>query len=106
MGSTPTTDLQFSFQQLEFISPDTIFQRAFINQAGANHNIQLILLALDTKRCIKGGTVATVTVPDGDVNNMTVHYLVGMDLYQGYKLTRDTIKNFIDYIAERNISVN
>ncbi|HHR4326328.1 TPA: colicin-like pore-forming protein [Salmonella enterica] len=49
-----------------------------------------------------GGAVATVTVPDGDVNNMTVHYLVGYGPVSGNKLTRDTIKSFIDYKAERN----
>ncbi|EOV0239571.1 colicin-like pore-forming protein [Salmonella enterica] len=49
-----------------------------------------------------GGAVATVTVPDGDVNNMTVHYLVGYGPVSGNKLTRDTIKSFIDYKTERN----
>ncbi|EAO1481071.1 hypothetical protein ZE40_004900 [Salmonella enterica subsp. diarizonae] len=33
---------------------------------------------------------------------MTVHYLVGYGPVSGNKLTRDTIKSFIDYKAERN----
>lgn len=49
-----------------------------------------------------GGAVATVTVPNGNVNNMTVHYLVGYGPVSGNKLTRDTIKSFIDYKAEEN----
>ncbi|EJM2522015.1 colicin immunity protein [Salmonella enterica] len=33
---------------------------------------------------------------------MTVHYLVGYGPVSGNKLTRDTIKSFVDYKAERN----
>lgn len=51
-----------------------------------------------------GGAVATITVPNDDVNNMTVHYLVGYGPVSGNKLTRDTIKSFIDYKAEKNES--
>ncbi|MBW6101633.1 hypothetical protein HTY54_28495 [Escherichia coli] len=39
-----------------------------------------------------GGAVATVTVPNGDVNKMNVHYNIGSGPSSGNKLTRDTIK--------------
>lgn len=36
-----------------------------------------------------GGAVATVTVPNGDVNKMNVHYDIGSGPASGNKLTRD-----------------
>ncbi|EFX7485163.1 hypothetical protein EGH81_19680 [Shigella flexneri] len=47
-----------------------------------------------------GGAVATVTVPNGDVNKMNVHYNIGSGPASGNKLTRDTIKSFIEFKAK------
>lgn len=47
-----------------------------------------------------GGAVATVTVPNGDVNKMNVHYDIGGGPASGNKLTRDTIKSFLEFKAE------
>ncbi|EEV5627110.1 TPA: hypothetical protein JLL04_005090 [Escherichia coli] len=47
-----------------------------------------------------GGAVATVTVPNGDVNKMNVHYNIGSGPSSGNKLTRDTIKSFLEFKAE------
>ncbi|MCV5208537.1 colicin-like pore-forming protein, partial [Escherichia coli] len=46
------------------------------------------------------GAVATVTVPNGDVNKMNVHYNIGSGPSSGNKLTRDTIKSFLEFKAE------
>lgn len=47
-----------------------------------------------------GGAVATVTVPDGDINKMNVHYDIGSGPSTGNKLTRDTIKSFMEFKKE------
>ncbi|MDP1368917.1 hypothetical protein Q6248_28505, partial [Klebsiella pneumoniae] len=47
-----------------------------------------------------GGALDTVTVPNGDVNKMNVNYNICSGQSSGNKLTRDTIKSFLEIKAE------